>query len=60
MVAKLNGTISEGLSAPTLHDGLAKLGAEIKTDTPQQLGALLADETKKWSAVIKESGASVD
>jgi len=60
VVAKLNGTINAGLSAPTLHDGLAKLGAEIKTGTPQELGALLADELKKWAEVVKESGASVD
>ncbi len=60
VVAKLNGAINEGLRAPTLHDGLAKLGAEIKTGTPQALGALLADELKKWAAVVKESGAAAD
>jgi tripartite-type tricarboxylate transporter receptor subunit TctC len=60
IVAKLNATINEGLSAPMLHDGLTKLGAEIKISTPQVLGALLADEMQKWRAVIKDAGASAD
>jgi tripartite-type tricarboxylate transporter receptor subunit TctC len=60
VVARLNGAINAGLSAPTLHDGLARLGAEIKTGTPQTLGALLADEIKKWAAVVKESGTAAD
>jgi tripartite-type tricarboxylate transporter receptor subunit TctC len=60
VVAKLNAAINQGLRAPTLHEGLAKLGAEIKTGTPQGLGALLADELKKWAAVVKESGAAAD
>jgi len=60
VVAKLNGSINAGLSAPALHDGLAKLGAEIKTGTPQVLGTLLVDEMKKWAEVVKSSGASVD
>ena len=60
VVTKLNATINEGLHSAELRGGLTRLGAEIKTDTPQQLGALLADETKKWGEVIKSSGAAVN
>jgi tripartite-type tricarboxylate transporter receptor subunit TctC len=60
VVTKLNAAINEGLGSPELRDGLTRLGAEIKTDTPQQLGALMADEIRKWAEVIKSSGAAVN
>jgi len=60
VIARLNGTINEGLRSAELHDSLIKLGAEIKIDTPPQLGALLADESRKWAEVIKSSGATVN
>jgi tripartite-type tricarboxylate transporter receptor subunit TctC len=59
-VAKLNAAVNEGLGLPELRDGLTRLGAEVKTDTPQQLGAMMADEIKKWAEVIKSSGAAVN
>jgi tripartite-type tricarboxylate transporter receptor subunit TctC len=60
VIAKLNATINEGLASAELRDGLTRLGAEIKTDTPQQLGALMADEIAKWAEVVKSSGAAVN
>jgi tripartite-type tricarboxylate transporter receptor subunit TctC len=60
IVAKLNAAINEGLGSPELRGGLTRLGAEVKTDTPQQLGAMMADEIKKWAEVIKSSGATVN
>jgi tripartite-type tricarboxylate transporter receptor subunit TctC len=60
VVGKLNAAVNEGLASTELHDGLTRLGAEVKTDTPQQLGALMADEIKKWAEVIKSSGAAVN
>jgi tripartite-type tricarboxylate transporter receptor subunit TctC len=60
VIARLNGTINEGLRSDELHDSLIKLGAEIKIDTPEQLGALLADESRKWAEVIKSSGMTVN
>jgi tripartite-type tricarboxylate transporter receptor subunit TctC len=60
IVTKLNAAINEGLGSPELRGGLTRLGAEVKTDTPQQLGAMMADEIKKWAEVIKSSGAVVN
>ena len=60
IVTKLNAAINEGLGSPDLRGGLTRLGAEIKTDTPQQLGAMMADEIKKWAEVIRSSGAAVN
>jgi tripartite-type tricarboxylate transporter receptor subunit TctC len=60
VVAKLNAAINEGLGSTELRGGLTRLGAEIKADTPQQLGAMMADEIRKWAEVIKSSGAAVN
>jgi tripartite-type tricarboxylate transporter receptor subunit TctC len=60
VVSKLNAAVNEGLASAELRDGLTRLGAEVKTDTPQQLGALMADEIRKWAEVIKFSGAAVN
>jgi tripartite-type tricarboxylate transporter receptor subunit TctC len=60
VVTRLNATINEGLGSAELRGGLTRLGAEIKTETPQQLGVLLADEITKWAEVIKSSGAAVN
>ena len=60
VVAKLNAAINQGLRSVELRDSLTKLGAETKVESPEQLGALLAAETRKWSAVIKSSGATID
>jgi tripartite-type tricarboxylate transporter receptor subunit TctC len=60
VVAKLNAAINEGLGSAELRGGLTRLGAEVKTDTPAQLGAMMADEIRKWAEVIKSSGAAVN
>jgi tripartite-type tricarboxylate transporter receptor subunit TctC len=60
VIAKLNDTINEGLRSSELRDPFVKIGAEIKIDTPQQLGVLLADELRKWAEVVKTSGITVN
>jgi len=60
VVGKLNAAINEGLGSAELRDGLIRLGAEVKIDTPQQLGTMMTDELKKWAEVIKSSGAEVN
>jgi len=60
VVARLNTTINDGLRSSALHDSFVKLGAEIKIETPQQLGALLIDELHKWAEVVKSSGIAIN
>jgi tripartite-type tricarboxylate transporter receptor subunit TctC len=60
VVARLNTTINEGLRSSELRDHLAKLGAETKVESAQDFAALLTDEIRKWAAVVKESGATLD
>jgi tripartite-type tricarboxylate transporter receptor subunit TctC len=35
-------------------------GAEFPTGTPQQFGAFVSDEVKRWAVVVKASGAKLD
>jgi tripartite-type tricarboxylate transporter receptor subunit TctC len=60
VIAKLNGTINEGLRSSELRDAFVKIGAEVKIDTPQQLGTLLTVELRKWAEVVKSSGITVN
>ena len=38
----------------------ASNGAEFGNLTPQQFGAFVSSEVKRWSAVVKASGAKLD
>jgi tripartite-type tricarboxylate transporter receptor subunit TctC len=60
VIARLNATINAGLRSSALHDSFVKLGAELKIDTPQQLGALLVEEIHKWAEVVKSAGVAVN
>jgi tripartite-type tricarboxylate transporter receptor subunit TctC len=60
VVAKLNAAIGAGLNSPEMAGNLAKLGAEVKSGTPQAFAEFIAEETRKWAAIIKSSGLKLD
>jgi tripartite-type tricarboxylate transporter receptor subunit TctC len=60
IITKLNAAFRDSLAAPETRARLAHLGAEIKTGTPAEFGKLLADETAKWTAVVKAANISVE
>ncbi len=39
---------------------MAAQGAEIISGTPEQLAAMLKDDSVRWAKIVKESGATVD
>ena len=41
-------------------DDMTKLGAEVKSGTPQAFAEFIAEETRKWAAIIKSSGLKLD
>ena len=55
-VAKLNHEIVRILETPEMKQRLTQDGADVVASTPQEFGAYLASETKKWSQVIKQAG----
>jgi tripartite-type tricarboxylate transporter receptor subunit TctC len=60
IVEKLNAEIRRALQSADVRERMAKLGAEPSPDTPEQFGALIQAELKKYAAVVRSSGAKVD
>jgi tripartite-type tricarboxylate transporter receptor subunit TctC len=60
IVTKLNAAIDDGLRSAAIRDSLAKVGAQAAPGSPQDFADFIAAETKKWSAVAKLSGISLD
>jgi tripartite-type tricarboxylate transporter receptor subunit TctC len=56
IVTKLNAEVSEILKSADVRENIAKIGFEPKALSPRELATLLADETKKWSAIVKATG----
>jgi tripartite-type tricarboxylate transporter receptor subunit TctC len=59
-VAKLNAELTKALNTAEMKERFAKLGTEVRTGTPQALGAWMSTEQAKWAKVIKDSGTKFD
>jgi tripartite-type tricarboxylate transporter receptor subunit TctC len=60
VLAKLEGDIDAILEMPDVQKRFDELGAEPGTVSGAAFGKFLADETAKWTKIIRESGAKVD
>ena len=56
IVAKLNAEIKEAMKSPALAASMAKLGFEPQFWSPQDYGAFLAEEARRWPPIVKTSG----
>jgi tripartite-type tricarboxylate transporter receptor subunit TctC len=52
----IGGPCCELLDTPAADESLAKLGAEPKIRSPQEFAALIADETRSWADMVRQSG----
>jgi tripartite-type tricarboxylate transporter receptor subunit TctC len=59
-IDKLNTAVNEGLKAPEFKASIAKLALEVRSMTPQQFDAKLAEEARDWDAAVRESGVKID
>ena len=57
IVNQLNAEFVKALKAPDTREKLSALGFEIEGSTPEQFGAYIKSEIKKWAKVVKASGA---
>jgi tripartite-type tricarboxylate transporter receptor subunit TctC len=53
VINKINEEIDAGLADPKLRARLADLGGSAIGGTPADFGKLIADETEKWSKVVR-------
>jgi tripartite-type tricarboxylate transporter receptor subunit TctC len=60
IISKLSGAINASLTAPEVMAAFAKLGAEVRPDSPQAFAAFLAAETQKWATVAKAANIKID
>ncbi len=60
VVGTLNRQLEKVLARPEVRARLATLGAEPMTGTPQSFARLIEEDSAKWSAVVKASGATVN
>ena len=60
VLAKLEGDIDAILKMPDVQKRFDELGAEPGSVSGAAFGKFLADETAKWTKIIRESGAKVD
>jgi len=60
IVAKLNAELIKVLNAPDMKARFAKLGTDVRTGTPEALGAWMQSEQAKWAKIVKESGTKFD
>jgi len=60
VLAKLQGDVAAILKMPDVQKRFSELGAEPGTISGEAFGKFLADETAKWTRIIRESGAKVD
>lgn len=57
---KLNQAVVETLKNPELNRKFESEGVEFVASTPQQLEALVRQDTKKWTALIEQAGIQLE
>ena len=57
IIRKLNAALREAVSAPDTKERMAADGTEPLPSTPEEYAADIDKEEKKWSAIVRASGA---
>jgi tripartite-type tricarboxylate transporter receptor subunit TctC len=60
VVQRLSSALRAALASRDIEENFAKQGATAAPGTPQELGTLIAEETRRWAAVVKDAGIKVD
>ncbi len=60
IIAKLNAAVANAMKSPEFQERFAGLGVEPVASSPQDMGAVLQNDLKKWGAVIKSIGVRIE
>ena len=60
VVQRLSSVMRTALASRDVEENFAKQGATAAPGTPQELGILIAEETRRWAAVVKDAGIKLD
>ena len=60
ITAKVNAAFNQALQEPDMQKRLATLGATPTGSTPEEMGAMVAADTAKWSKLIRDRKIVVD
>lgn len=60
IVQRLSEVSAAALAEPGLRDGLARVGADAASSTPQELAALMQRETIQWGEVVRIAGITAN
>ena len=60
IVQKLHTEAVAALTAPDVQARLASLGAEVVGSTPATFGQVMAEETRRWSEIVRAAGVKLE
>ena len=60
IVVKLHGETLKALANPTVKERLTTLGADAVGSTPEEFGAFVQAEIKKWAKLVQAAGLKVE
>jgi tripartite-type tricarboxylate transporter receptor subunit TctC len=60
IVMRINGIVNAYVASAEMRERLATDGADPMGGTPEEFGALIRNEIKRWAEVVRISGAKVD
>ncbi|MGN1056033.1 MAG: Bug family tripartite tricarboxylate transporter substrate binding protein [Comamonas sp.] len=60
VVQRANAALRPALASPEVIEGLAAMGLEAASSTPEELAARLKEDVTKWGSIVKTIGFSAD
>ncbi|WP_038108327.1 tripartite tricarboxylate transporter substrate binding protein [Variovorax paradoxus] len=60
IVQRMNEAVNKVLAQPSVRERIAQLGAQPLGGTPAEFASYLDSEMKKWGAVVRKTGLSVE
>jgi tripartite-type tricarboxylate transporter receptor subunit TctC len=60
LIQKLSAATRAAVTSKEVAENFAKQGATPTPTSPQELGARIAEETRRWAAVVKDAGIKVE